>query len=126
MHGINEDKSFRATSVNTLCQMVKAGTAVTMLPMHKIDPSIVLIPFEDQSLNRSIGLVWRKRSAQNPLIGRLIHLLSRPEKTQKKPHKNNSIEKIPSLNARRGNKMSNDFHCCRNLRCENFAIKFNT
>ncbi len=77
-HGMEED--FRATSLETLRQMVKAGTGITLMPeiaiLNEKEEGIRYIPFEDPAPRRSIGLVWRKTSSRMPIINRLTNLFS--------------------------------------------------
>ena len=61
--GAGEDPDLRATSLETLRQMVKANTGITLMPeiaIERGEKGIVYIPFSGSSPSRSIGLVWRK------------------------------------------------------------------
>lgn len=72
-------EDFRATSLETLRAMVKAGTGITFMPeiaIHEREEGICYIPIEDPAPMRTIGLVWRKTSARKPVIDRLTNLLS--------------------------------------------------
>jgi LysR family hydrogen peroxide-inducible transcriptional activator len=72
--GMEEEQDFRATSLETLRQMVKAGTGITLMPkmaIHKNETDIRYIPFAEPVPYRSIALVWRKTSARKPVITRL-------------------------------------------------------
>jgi len=63
IHSIGQELDFKATSLETLRQMVKAGTGITLMPKIAIDENEVdinFIPFSDPAPVRSIGLVWRK------------------------------------------------------------------
>ncbi|HOO82868.1 MAG TPA: LysR substrate-binding domain-containing protein, partial [Alphaproteobacteria bacterium] len=59
-------KTFSATSLPTLIQMVKAGYGITLLPEmactpETIPPGIRLLPFNDKHPpTRQIGLCWRR------------------------------------------------------------------
>lgn len=75
--GIEEEQDFRATSLETLRQMVKAGTGITLMPKIAIHPGekdICYIPFAAPQPHRTIGLVWRKTSARKAVIVRLQQL----------------------------------------------------
>lgn len=78
--GAQEKSGFRATSLETLRQMVAAGVGVTLLPALSVhspilqSPTIQLIPFQSPAPSRRIALVWRKSSA---LDGFLQHLGTR-------------------------------------------------
>lgn len=75
---IAEDQEFRATSLETLRQMVKAGTGITFMPeiaAHADEAGIEYIPFSGKPPKRTIGLVWRKTTARTELIERFARLL---------------------------------------------------
>ena len=69
LSGAHEKSGFRATSLETLRQMVAAGVGVTLLPALAVrEPivqpaGIVLVPFADAPPSRRIALAWRKSSA---------------------------------------------------------------
>lgn len=67
---------FRATSLETLRLMVKAGTGVTIFPemaIRKNERDIRYIPFVP-SLTRRIGLIWRKTTVRMPVIEQLLKI----------------------------------------------------
>jgi LysR family hydrogen peroxide-inducible transcriptional activator len=73
--GMEEEQDFRATSLETLRQMVKAGTGITFMPRIAIqpdEPGIRYIPFSAPAPYRTIGLVWRKTSARAAVIDKLL------------------------------------------------------
>lgn len=75
--GMEEEQDFRATSLETLRQMVKAGTGITLMPkiaIHKNEADICYIPFAAPAPHRSIALVWRKTSARKAVISLLQKL----------------------------------------------------
>lgn len=75
--GMDEEQDFRATSLETLRQMVKAGTGITLMPkiaIHKNESDIRYIPFAAPAPYRSIALIWRKTSARKAVIERLQKL----------------------------------------------------
>ncbi len=69
-----EKQDFRATSIETLRQMVAAGAGVTLLPelatrgSHAAPRGLVLRPFVKPQPSRRIGAVWRKSSARQTAI----------------------------------------------------------
>ncbi len=75
--GIGESQNFRATSLETLRQMVASGSAATMIPKLAVrsDRQIAYIPFKKPTPVRTIGLVWRKTSARSKLFHRINELI---------------------------------------------------
>ena len=74
LNGAEEQQDVRATGLETLRQMVKAGTGITFIPeiaIHDSEPGICYIPFTDPVPSRTIGLVWRKTTARTDLINHL-------------------------------------------------------
>ena len=77
LSGAQEKSGFRATSLETLRQMVAAGVGVTLLPALAVhepiaqSPNIRLLPFRDPPPSRQIALVWRKSSATDEFLRRL-------------------------------------------------------
>lgn len=67
--GADERRGFRATSLETLRQMVAAGVGVTLLPNLAVQPpvaasdDITLVPFAEPVPNRQIAMYWRRSSA---------------------------------------------------------------
>ena len=78
--GAGEKEGFRATSLETLRQMVAAGVGITLLPMLAVKPpvrvpeSIVLIPFRDPP-QRRLAMVWRRSSAMSAFLGEVAREL---------------------------------------------------
>ena len=72
LHHIGEEQDFRATGLETLRQMVKVGTGITLMPKVAIqkDRSMKFIPFKP-TLERKIGLVWRKTTTRKPVIEKI-------------------------------------------------------
>lgn len=65
--GVAEETDFRATSLETLRQMVRADTGVTLMPEIAVrddDPDIAYVPFAGKPPARTIALVRRKTSAR--------------------------------------------------------------
>lgn len=76
--GSEEEQDFRATSLETLRQMVKAGTGITFMPHIAIqtnESDICYVPFKKPAPYRTIGLVWRKTSVRTAVIEKLAALL---------------------------------------------------
>ncbi|MFC0677208.1 LysR substrate-binding domain-containing protein [Lysobacter korlensis] len=72
--GADEREGFRATSLETLRQMVAAGVGLTLLPMLAVQPpvpaspEVALLPFEGEAPHRQIALVWRRSSAMGEFL----------------------------------------------------------
>jgi len=72
--GMQEKQDFRATSLETLRQMVATGAGVTLLPelasrgAYGSARGVVLRPFTKPAPVRHIGAVWRKTTARKPAI----------------------------------------------------------
>lgn len=64
--GACENQNFRATSLETLRQMVAANVGITLMPQMamKHNDGLVYIPFNKNKPKRQIGLVWRKKSSR--------------------------------------------------------------
>ncbi len=76
--GVEEEQDFRATSLETLREMVKAGTGITLMPqiaLHKNEQGIRYVPFSSPAPYRTIALVWRKTSGRRAVIHHLVNLL---------------------------------------------------
>ena len=64
--------------LETLRQMVRAGTGITFIPqiaIYETEPGICYLPFTDPVPSRNIGLLWRKTSVRTKLIRHLIKLI---------------------------------------------------
>ena len=74
MSGANEKSEFRATSLETLRQMVAADVGITLLPTLAVkppvarSPNIHLLGFSDSHPSRRIAMVWRKSSAMSGFL----------------------------------------------------------
>ena len=79
--GMQEKQDFRATSLETLRQMVATGAGVTLLPeLASRGPygsarGVVLRPFARPAPMRHVGAVWRRTSARKPAIDALCKLI---------------------------------------------------
>ncbi len=75
--GAAERSGFRATSLETLRQMVAAGIGVTLLPMLAVKPpvpasdDITLVPFREPAPSRRIAMVWRNTSPHAQFLAHL-------------------------------------------------------
>jgi LysR family hydrogen peroxide-inducible transcriptional activator len=81
MAGAGEKDGFRATSLETLRQMVAAGVGITLLPLLAVKPpmqvseSIELVPFRNPAPSRKLALVWRRSSAMTGFLHKLAATL---------------------------------------------------
>jgi LysR family transcriptional regulator, hydrogen peroxide-inducible genes activator len=79
---VREQQDFRATSLETLRQMVATGAGVTLLPelaargAYRSARGVVLRPFARPAPVRHIGAVWRKSSARSAAIDALCKLIA--------------------------------------------------
>ena len=75
--GAGERDGFRATSLETLRQMVAAGVGATLLPTLAVkppvpvSPDIALLPFAGTAPHRRIAMVWRRSAASGDFLARL-------------------------------------------------------
>ena len=80
LNGVEEQQDVRATGLETLRQMVRAGTGITFMPniaIQENEAGIRYIPFAEPAPKRSIGLVWRKTSVRTELMQQLIEYVSK-------------------------------------------------
>ena len=78
--GAGENTAFRASSLETLRQMVISGLGVTLMPAMAIHPGqdgIRYLPFEQPPL-REIGLAFRRSDWRLPLWQKLAQVLRTP------------------------------------------------
>ncbi|MGH7057094.1 MAG: LysR substrate-binding domain-containing protein [Acetobacteraceae bacterium] len=74
MSGAKEKCEFRATSLETLRQMVAANVGVTLLPVLAVQPPIArtenvcATPFRSQTPSRKLAMLWRTSSAVHDLL----------------------------------------------------------
>lgn len=79
--GMQEKQDFRATSLETLRQMVATGAGVTLLPelaskgAYGNARGVVLRPFVKPAPYRRIGAVWRKTTARKPAIDAVCKII---------------------------------------------------
>jgi LysR family transcriptional regulator, hydrogen peroxide-inducible genes activator len=80
---VHEKQDFRATSIETLRQMVAAGVGVTLLPLlasrgaYGSARGLTTRPFARPVPSRRIGAVWRKSSARIAAITAVCDLIAR-------------------------------------------------
>jgi LysR family transcriptional regulator, hydrogen peroxide-inducible genes activator len=80
--GVRDAQDFRATSLETLRQMVASGAGVTLLPQlavrgaYRSARGVVLRPFTRPTPVRHIGALWRKSSARHAAIDALCELIA--------------------------------------------------
>jgi LysR family transcriptional regulator, hydrogen peroxide-inducible genes activator len=79
--GMQEKQDFRATSLETLRQMVATGAGVTLLPelasrgAYGNARGVALRPFVRPAPVRHVGAVWRKTTARKPAIEALCKII---------------------------------------------------
>ncbi|MEM7101415.1 MAG: DNA-binding transcriptional regulator OxyR [Pseudomonadota bacterium] len=76
--GAQENANFRATSLETLRQMVAANVGITLMPelaVTRRSGEVKYIPFEHPQPHREIGLCWRNTSTRFDLLDALGKVL---------------------------------------------------
>jgi LysR family hydrogen peroxide-inducible transcriptional activator len=92
MSGAGEKTGFRATSLETLRQMVAADVGVTLLPVLAVKPPVAradnigLFEFRGRAPSRRIAMVWRKSSALAPFLKRLAQVFRELPRELLDPH----------------------------------------
>lgn len=80
LSGAMEKSEFRATSLETLRQMVAANVGITLLPALAVKPPVALSPdihllgFSDSHPSRQIAMLWRKSSAMSAFLEQLAQV----------------------------------------------------
>lgn len=80
LHGAGERAGFRATSLETLRQMVAGGAGLTLMPELSVRPPVPdyrgvrLLSFSNPAPSRRVGLVWRSTSAFGGFLPRLAEV----------------------------------------------------
>jgi len=80
---VSEEQDFRATSLETLRQMVAAGLGVTLLPRLAAEGPIAgargieFRPFAPPTPSRMVGAAWRRSSTREAAIEAVCDVLSR-------------------------------------------------
>jgi LysR family hydrogen peroxide-inducible transcriptional activator len=78
---VREAEDFRATSLETLRQMVVAGLGITLLPELAVDApfgsqrGLTIRQFAKPAPSRTVGAVWRKSTTRTAAIGELCKLV---------------------------------------------------
>ena len=86
LSGADERSGFRATSLETLRQMVGSGVGITLLPALSVQPPVAPMPglkllrFSDHPPSRRIAMVWRRSTAFAPFLKRLAKVLAQVPK----------------------------------------------
>ena len=92
--GARERRGFRATSLETLRQMVAAGVGITLLPRLAVEPpvtpsaGIVLRTFRAPAPEREIAMYWRRTSPLDALLREVSEVVRAgvPSLTRLDPH----------------------------------------
>jgi len=80
--GLKDAQDFRATSLETLRQMVATGAGVTLLPelagrgAYRSARGVVLRPFARPAPQRQVGALWRKSSARRAAIDAVTRIIA--------------------------------------------------
>lgn len=77
--GICENQDFRATSLETLRQMVAANVGATLIPeiARREDDGLVYIPFKGTAPKRDIALVWRKTTTKARVLEEALKIVQK-------------------------------------------------
>ena len=79
-NAIDESREFRATSLETLIQMVATDLGITLVPemaTRDAPRNLRFIPFRAPAPHRTIGLVWRRNTSQQDFFEQLGELITR-------------------------------------------------
>jgi len=80
MAGAGEKSGFRATSLETLRQMVASNVGITLLPTLAVKPPVAqapnlqLVEFSGHPPSRRVAMVWRKSSAMSGFLKQLAEV----------------------------------------------------
>jgi LysR family hydrogen peroxide-inducible transcriptional activator len=78
---VHEAQDFRATSLETLRQMVVAGLGITLLPEMAVESpygsqrGLAIRPFHKPTPSRTVGAVWRKSSTREAAIAAVCDVM---------------------------------------------------
>ena len=78
-HRATENANFRATSIETLREMVSAGVGSTLMPQLAVKgrtKNVNYIPFNGDIPHRTVGMCWRTTSTRAPLIADMLEVLN--------------------------------------------------
>ena len=79
---MQEKQDFRATSLETLRQMVASGTGITLLPQLASSGAyghargVSIVPFARPAPVRHIGALWRKTTARGAAINAVCEVIA--------------------------------------------------
>jgi LysR family transcriptional regulator, hydrogen peroxide-inducible genes activator len=79
---LHEKQDFRATSLETLRQMVASGSGITLLPKlasigaYGNARGVATVPFTNPPPVRHVGALWRKTSARVPAIEAVCEIIA--------------------------------------------------
>jgi LysR family hydrogen peroxide-inducible transcriptional activator len=92
LSGASEKSGFRATSLETLRQMVAANVGMTLLPTLSVKPPVArsqnihLLQFRGDAPSRRIAMLWRKSSALAPFLKKLAGVFRDLPRSLLDPH----------------------------------------
>ena len=92
LSGAGEKTGFRATSLETLRQMVAANVGATLLPVLAVKPPVAqsdnihMLGFSDSHPSRSLAMVWRRSSAMGEFLTRLAGVFGDLSEELLSPH----------------------------------------
>jgi LysR family transcriptional regulator, hydrogen peroxide-inducible genes activator len=77
---VREAEDFRATSLETLRQMVVAGLGITLLPELAVEApfgsrGLAVRRFAKPAPSRTVGAVWRKSSTRSAVIAAVCDVI---------------------------------------------------
>lgn len=82
-HRASENANFRATSIETLRQMVSAGVGTTLIPKLAVpseamqkQANVRYLPFQGDVPHRKVGLCWRTSATRTALLNELANTLA--------------------------------------------------
>ncbi|MFA6228796.1 MAG: LysR substrate-binding domain-containing protein [Rhodanobacter sp.] len=107
MAGAGERGGFRATSLETLRQMVAANVGITLLPVTAVKPPVApvehlhLIEFKGHPPSRRVAMVWRKSSAMHAFLRRLAEVFRQLPADLLDPHTAASPTTAPATASKR-------------------------
>jgi LysR family hydrogen peroxide-inducible transcriptional activator len=105
LSGANEKSEFRATSLETLRQMVAANVGMTLLPTLATKPPVAasqnihLLGFSDSHPSRQIAMLWRKSSAMTAFLLELSKVFSELPPELFAPDLSTAASRKPKANA---------------------------
>ena len=85
---VREAEDFRATSLETLRQMVIFGLGITLLPENAVEApfgsqrGLAVRRFSKPAPSRTVGAVWRKSSTRAPVIDAVSDVVARVMKSK--------------------------------------------